>query len=734
MYCSRCGTNNREGSKFCNNCGTPLTPPVDGTCPACGTVNPLNTAFCNNCGARLVPAGATRPEPKSTAPPVKGLSLPTKSKPATPEPPAPNEDAARAEEEATGTPVTGSAQEPSPPFAADVPDWLAQLRAVPAADEQASAPPVSQDIPDWIKQLQSVQPEEAAPAPIPSAEPPITSPVQPKESSGLPAWLAPSDESSSWLPEQEPTAPSARLLDESPTPSEETPSAPPAPAAEEFWRPLPPEMEQAGSAPGAESTLPFPTEERTAKEVQADTRVTEEGLPDWLQGLQPQAPAEAKAAAPAPPSQSGLPDWLVTETTGELQPNLEGMPEWLRMAMPAEKPAEAPLEESLAEPSVEPVYPLPDTSAARQRARVPLPAAAGTQEAEPIGAGNPLAGLRGILPLAIAVAEPHMLAEKSAPAATAEKDDGARLFEAILAEAPAEAEPPAPSPAARGNRTRWLIYLLLALAAVVPFFFPSGVAGALLRISKTPAADVYDLIQALPANSTVLVAFDYEPSVQGEMDLLGNAVVRHLLQRRIKIIALSTFETGPQIAKRVLDSAATSSKSNSYTYGSDYLNIGFIPGHAAGLASLAVVGLPANTDYDQHRDIKQYPIAQNIKSTKDIALIIELAGTEQALQDWMEQVQPRIPTRIIGAVSAAVEPKALVFKRPGQLAGLFSGLMGAAQYEILSNQPGQALVSVNAQSAAQMVLILIVVLGNVVHWVSRTGGHVRTEVRAEKAK
>jgi len=49
MLCTSCGTENRDGGKFCDACGTPL--PV--ACPSCGTENRPGAKFCNECGASL---------------------------------------------------------------------------------------------------------------------------------------------------------------------------------------------------------------------------------------------------------------------------------------------------------------------------------------------------------------------------------------------------------------------------------------------------------------------------------------------------------------------------------------------------------------------------------------------------------------------------------------------------------------------------------------------------------
>lgn len=55
--CSKCGSQNPAGTKFCSNCGNPLAlaAPKQETaaCPKCGAAVPANSKFCPNCGNRL---------------------------------------------------------------------------------------------------------------------------------------------------------------------------------------------------------------------------------------------------------------------------------------------------------------------------------------------------------------------------------------------------------------------------------------------------------------------------------------------------------------------------------------------------------------------------------------------------------------------------------------------------------------------------------------------------------
>ncbi len=63
MQCPRCHAENREGRRFCGECGFPLRT----TCPSCGVPNEGNERFCGGCGRSLA-APAAAGEPKFPSP------------------------------------------------------------------------------------------------------------------------------------------------------------------------------------------------------------------------------------------------------------------------------------------------------------------------------------------------------------------------------------------------------------------------------------------------------------------------------------------------------------------------------------------------------------------------------------------------------------------------------------------------------------------------------------------
>ncbi len=376
IRCPKCGTMNRDGSRFCNECGTPVQR-TKVRCPKCGTLNPVGNVFCDECNARLVPEAKLPPtpppekEPESPTTPLKGISLPVRPAAVdsadTPEeaelpdwllelteettaPAAPTEE--------TTVPTSPTEETVAEPEA-DLPDWLSGLTDVPEPGPAAPSEPetepelASADLPDWLSGLGQ---SEAPAAPAETAEPETvpdwldglggeeeTSAVSSEESAApedLPDWLSDlSGDSEAAQPHSE-EAPQASAVSP-PSDAEAEPAALPdwlsalqdeatesyTEEVEEDWLPQDDEEEPSEQAlPDWMSGFAEETPEEEPEEVK---------LPDWLAGVGgEQAPVEAEAAeyeetevAPAE-----LPDWMSGD---EEEPNLEAetapaeLPDWM---------------------------------------------------------------------------------------------------------------------------------------------------------------------------------------------------------------------------------------------------------------------------------------------------------------------------------------------------------------------------------------------------------------------
>ncbi|MBM4258076.1 MAG: zinc-ribbon domain-containing protein [Deltaproteobacteria bacterium] len=78
MRCLQCQHENREGAKFCEECGNKL----ELACPSCGTTLRANAKFCDNCGTRIEGSSGVRRPASQVQPPSLNSQSPASYTPA----------------------------------------------------------------------------------------------------------------------------------------------------------------------------------------------------------------------------------------------------------------------------------------------------------------------------------------------------------------------------------------------------------------------------------------------------------------------------------------------------------------------------------------------------------------------------------------------------------------------------------------------------------------------------
>ncbi len=386
IYCPKCKTANRDGSRFCSECGEKLGTQTSPKCPECGALNPVQNLFCSECGARLfsppVPSDST-----PAAPSFKGLSLPTKppqvdevtSDESEPDPDLMEGSEVPEDWDSLTGETEGMAQEES------LPDWLRDLRAslpaegVPFEDDEGSGEPEelrafpvpeqerepefgpepdSGKAPDWLVELQAAatgepfeghfEPDDEeigeAPAwlaqlrtaglePVPADDAPVDGAPAGGASMGGAAEAA-EEEMSDWLAATQP---------------EEPPSEPEL-AKEEMpdWlaqlRVAEPDAVPLDSEPEAtEEEIPEWLATVHADQEPEAGEIEEEELPDWLAQLRATEPEAVPVDSEPEATEEEIPEWLATvhadqdPEAGEIE--AEDLPDWLAQLRAAEPDA-----------------------------------------------------------------------------------------------------------------------------------------------------------------------------------------------------------------------------------------------------------------------------------------------------------------------------------------------------------------------------------------------------------
>ena len=590
-----------------------------------------------------------------------------------------------------------------------VPDSVAELQPTDEEAEAEAVLPAAEieegQVPDWMAELQPADEEAEA-----EAEAEVIHPAAEIEEGEIPDWMAelqPTDEDAEttaiaieegeipdWVAELRPTdeeiaaaaALSAIEMEGEQFPDRVTELEPPS---EEI--PLAEILDDAGMEP---------IEEEAAFKLPDDVEAAlGPAVPAWLADLQAEAPEAAQSIIAENLVDGELPDWLVRS---EIEPDESlapaEIPGWLLALKPTELREEG------------------------EEADVPAPAV--SEEIEETGL---LAGIQGALPVEMLIAQPRAIAAAESPEATLEDSPPARLFAEIVGRPPDAAPKEIASPRADVLPTvaRWIIYAILIIVVALPII----VGEPLLSRTIEPTAatvDMHGAVESLASRDPVLVAFDYDPTTSGEMDMIAKALIGHLMDQEARVVVVSLLPAGPATAQAILDELGVDRPGYAEGYGEQYTNLGYLPGQAAGVRLLGLSMQTALPRDFYGTPLSELPVLQGLDSTQDFSLIVELAAAQDTLRWWIEQASTPYAVALGTGSSAAVVPIARPYyeTESRQLVGLVGGVADAVTYEALAggqNGPtSSSAARLDSQLAGQIVFILVILVGNVIYF-SRRG-------------
>lgn len=274
---------------------------------------------------------------------------------------------------------------------------------------------------------------------------------------------------------------------------------------------------------------------------------------------------------------------------------------------------------------------------------------------------------------------------------------------------------------------RW-VFLLMAISVAVPILFE-------LQFPESPSQlsqDVFDEIEKLKEGDKVLMAWDFDPSTEGELGPMATAFCLHCCKKKVKMYFLTLVPVGPQMIE---DSITKVIKADfpELKYGEDFVNLGFKSGYE-GVIKVIVTDLRGMYTTDARgTNIDQIPMCRGVENVQDMDLIINVSGSYPGSKEWVQYAATPYPRQIkMVAGCTGVQAPLLYPYIPDQLRGLLGAIKGAAEYEslvvtkYLSIQPERKYLEgkrrMGPQLIAHLLMIGLIVLGNVIFFLQRRAG------------
>jgi hypothetical protein len=275
-----------------------------------------------------------------------------------------------------------------------------------------------------------------------------------------------------------------------------------------------------------------------------------------------------------------------------------------------------------------------------------------------------------------------------------------------------------------GTTMRRFIYFLILISLSIPLLSDFVLPPAEMKTAE----DSYSVIESLqPApNKLVLVSLDWGPSTSAENAPQTQTLLEHLMRKRIPFAVITTYAYAAPFLESVPLAVANKllqeEPNQRWEYGKDWVNLGFQPGGAIVVQSIAKASdlkEVLKTDA-KGTELSEIPCMKDIKTIRDIALLAQITGLVGTFNTWIQffQAEGYRPDVIHGCTSITI-PEAYIYYVTGQIRGLYEGVAGAAWYDSLLSKrypnrvPTEAPKINTSLATAHLVILGLIIVGNI---------------------
>jgi hypothetical protein len=271
---------------------------------------------------------------------------------------------------------------------------------------------------------------------------------------------------------------------------------------------------------------------------------------------------------------------------------------------------------------------------------------------------------------------------------------------------------------------RW-IFLIMLLAVATPILgqwtFPEEPSPMVER--------VFAAIDGLPAGSRVWMAYDYDPSSQGELHPMGMAFARHCALKGHRMYFSTLWPQGTVMVQECLD--MLKQEFPDIEYGTDYVNLGFRAGYE-GPIKVMVTDLRKTYGSDVNGvSLDDLPITSDLRNLQGVDLIVNVSAGYPGAKEWVLYASTPFDITTVAGCTGVSAPYLYPYV-PEQLLGLLGAIKGAAEYEFLlleaypalkqNPEAQEALRRMGPQLFAHLALIALIVIGNLIFFTQQRRG------------
>ncbi len=274
---------------------------------------------------------------------------------------------------------------------------------------------------------------------------------------------------------------------------------------------------------------------------------------------------------------------------------------------------------------------------------------------------------------------------------------------------------------------RRVIFLLLAICMVIPLICQVDMPVGVQRTTQL----LYDTVDQIDVRrQALIISSDYTPQTEAENHPMTVALLRHAFARKLPVLTLCLYvEATPLMANAVEQvmeefNSVAATNADSVLAGRDIVFLGWQPPPIIPILAMgrSISGIYP-VDYYGNATAEM-PVLQRIRNYDQVGLVAAISSGVSPL--WFVQfAQTKFGVKVGAGTTAVSAPGFYPYIETGQLSGMMGGMKGAAEYEnMVAEKYGadgrrRASEGMTAQSAAHILIMAFVIIGNVAYFASR---------------
>jgi hypothetical protein len=269
------------------------------------------------------------------------------------------------------------------------------------------------------------------------------------------------------------------------------------------------------------------------------------------------------------------------------------------------------------------------------------------------------------------------------------------------------------------NLDQRIIYALMFIALAFPILNPVIMPMSVQDYSQK----AFDFSDSIPEGSIVIFEGGLGAATypQGGPGMV--AQIYHMLTKGVKIVFFSIGTEQNVWTMTAIETALEKLPAGTPAErGVDWVHLGYVAGQESGVGSLVNdIRATLQADYFD-TPIDDIPLLEGINDATAFSAVLWWGGSEGSMPYGIRQISVPFGIPITGMCTTNEVPNFSPYISAGQLQGLFGGVRGSAEYEYLLKLPGPALGQAMATNFGGLLWLILVILGNVLYFLTRSRG------------